>query len=87
MQMSLLWMLPRNRQSVQLCLNCLHNWMLVYDQALQTWLSEGSLSGVNSVATAIADVFRKNGINVGRKFAEIMKILDKIDDVKSRGVI
>ena len=40
-----------------------------------------------SVATAIADVFRKNGINVGRKFAEIMKILDKIDDVKGRGVI
>jgi len=40
-----------------------------------------------SVATAIADVFRKNGINVGRKFAKIMKILDKIDDVKSRGVI
>ena len=40
-----------------------------------------------SVATAIADVFRKNGINVGRKFAKILKILDKIDDVKSRGVI
>jgi len=40
-----------------------------------------------SVATAIADVFRKNGINVGRKFVKIMKILDKIDDVKSRGVI
>jgi hypothetical protein len=40
-----------------------------------------------SVTTAIADVFRKNGINVGRKFAKIMKILDKIDDVKSRGVI
>jgi uncharacterized protein involved in type VI secretion and phage assembly len=40
-----------------------------------------------SVATAIADVFRKNGINVGRKFAKIMKILDKIDDVKIRGVI
>ena len=41
----------------------------------------------SSVATAIADVFRKNGINVGREFAKIMKILDKIDDVKSRGVI
>jgi hypothetical protein len=26
-----------------------------------------------SVATAIADVFRKNGINVGRKFAKIIK--------------
>jgi hypothetical protein len=42
---------------------------------------------VYSVATAIADVFRKNGINVGRKFEKIMKILDKIDDVKIRGVI
>jgi hypothetical protein len=28
-------------------------------------------------------VKKKNGINVGRKFAKIMKILDKIDDVKS----
>ena len=42
---------------------------------------------MDSVATAIADVFRKNEINVGRKFAKIMKILDQIDDVKSRGVI
>ena len=42
-----------------------------------------------SVATAIADVFRKkkNGINEGRKFVKIMKILDKREDVKSRGVI
>jgi len=40
-----------------------------------------------SVATAKANIFQKNGINVGRKFAKIMKILDKIDDVKSRGVI
>ena len=46
---------------------------------------EGRLE--TSVATAIADVFRKNGINVGRKFAKIMTILDKIDDVKSRWVI
>lgn len=45
------------------------------------------IHNATSVATAIADVFRKNGINVGRKFAKIMKILDKIDDVKSRGVI
>ena len=44
-------------------------------------------SGIASVAMAKANVFRKNGINVGRKFAKIMKILDKIDDVKSRGVI
>jgi len=40
-----------------------------------------------SVAMAKADVFRKNGNNVGKIFAKIMKILDKIDDVKSRGVI
>jgi len=40
-----------------------------------------------SVATVKADVFRKNGINVGREFAKVMKILDKIDDVKGRGVI
>jgi len=31
--------------------------------------------------------FKKNGINVGGKFAKIMKILDKIDDLKSQGVI
>jgi len=37
----------------------------------------------SSVATAKADVFQKNGFNVGRKFAKVMKILDKIDDVKS----
>jgi len=43
---------------------------------------------MNSVATAIANDFRKKkGINVGRQFAKVMKILDKIDDVKSRGVI
>ena len=40
-----------------------------------------------SVAIAKANVFQNNGINVGRKFAKILKILNKIDDVKSRGVI
>ena len=50
-------------------------------------VSSARNASADSVATAIADVFRKNGINVGRKFAKIMKILDKIDDVKSRGVI
>ena len=40
-----------------------------------------------SVATAIADVFRKNEISVGRKFAKILKIFDKIDGIKSRRVI
>ena len=40
-----------------------------------------------SVATAIADVFRKNAISVGRKFAKMLKIFDKIDRIKSRRVI
>ena len=43
------------------------------------WWGVVSLDVLTSVATAIANVFRK--------FAKIMKILDKIDDVKSRGVI
>ena len=47
----------------------------------------GPSAALGSVATAKADVFRKNGINMGSKFAKIMKILDKIDDVKSQGVI
>ena len=40
-----------------------------------------------SVATAIADVFRKNAISVGRKFAKMLKVFDKIDGIKSRRVI
>jgi hypothetical protein len=40
-----------------------------------------------SVATAIADVFRNNGISVGRNLAKILKIFEKIDEAKSRGVI
>jgi len=36
---------------------------------------------------AKADVFqKKNEINVGRKFAKIMKLLDKIDDIKNQRV-
>ena len=42
---------------------------------------------VSSVAIAIADVFRKNAISVGRKFAKMLKIFDKIDRIKSRRVI
>jgi hypothetical protein len=42
---------------------------------------------LDSVATAIADVFRNNGISVGRNLAKILKIFEKIDDAKSRGVI
>ena len=40
-----------------------------------------------SVATAIADVFRKNAISMGRKFAKMLNIFDKIDGIKSRRVI
>jgi hypothetical protein len=40
-----------------------------------------------SVATAITDVFRNNGISVGRNLAKILKIFEKIDEAKSRGVI
>jgi len=42
---------------------------------------------VPSVATAIADVFRKNAISVGSKFTKMLKIFDKIDEMKSRRVI
>jgi hypothetical protein len=41
----------------------------------------------SSVATAIADIFRNNGISVGRNLAKILKIFEKIDEAKSRGVI
>jgi hypothetical protein len=40
-----------------------------------------------SVATAIADVFRNNGISVGRNLAKILEIFWEIDEAKSRGVI
>ena len=40
-----------------------------------------------SVATVMTDVFHKNEINLLRKFAEIARIFDKIDDPKNRGVI
>ena len=40
-----------------------------------------------SVATVMTDVFRKNEINLLRKSAKIMRIFDKVDDSKNRGVI
>jgi hypothetical protein len=40
-----------------------------------------------NVATAIADIFRNNGISMGRNLAKILKIFEKIDEAKSRGVI
>jgi flagellin-specific chaperone FliS len=44
-------------------------------------------TAVCSVATAIADIFRNNRISVGRNLAKILKIFEKIDEAKSRGVI
>jgi len=42
---------------------------------------------INSVAMAITDVFRKNGIYVSNKFVRILKIFTEIYDIKNRGVI
>ena len=42
---------------------------------------------LNSVAMAIANVFRKNRINVGNKFVRILNIFTKINDLKNCGVI
>ena len=52
-----------------------------------TYVKCGLKYPMNSVAMAIADVFRKNAISVGREFAEMLKIFDKIDEIKSRRVI
>jgi hypothetical protein len=48
---------------------------------------EGREGNKVSVATAIADVFRNNGISIRRNLAKILKIFEKIDKAKSRGVI
>ena len=40
-----------------------------------------------SVAVAVADVFSKNGHSIPNKFDKILKIFDRLDDVKSRGVM
>jgi hypothetical protein len=40
-----------------------------------------------SVATVMTDVFHKNEINLLRKFAKFVRIFDKIDGFKNRGVI
>jgi hypothetical protein len=42
---------------------------------------------VGSVATAIADVFRKNAISMGNKFTKMLRIFDKIDEIEKEGVI
>jgi hypothetical protein len=42
------------------------------------------LAGIRaSVATVITDVFQKNEINLSRKFSKIMRIFEKIDDLKN----
>jgi hypothetical protein len=41
----------------------------------------------DSVATVMTDVFHKNEINLLRKFSKIVRIFDKVDDSKNRGVI
>ena len=42
---------------------------------------------MTSVATVMTDVFQKNEINLLRKFGKIVRIFDKVDDSKNRGVI
>ena len=45
---------------------------------LKTW---------TSVAVAVTDVFSKNGHSIPNKFDKILKIFDRLDNVKSRGGI
>ena len=54
-----------------------------------TWWSGPLLrmACTSSVATVMTDVFHKNEINLLRKFGKIVRIFDKIDDSKNRGVI
>ena len=40
-----------------------------------------------SVAMAIADVFPKNAISMGYKFTKMLKVFDKIDEMKNQRVI
>ena len=40
-----------------------------------------------SVAVAVADVFSKNYHSIPNKIDKILKIFDRLDNVKSRGVI
>jgi len=41
--------------------------------------------GPISVAMAIADIFLKNRISVGRNLVQILKIFEKIDEAKNQG--
>ena len=42
---------------------------------------------LDSVAVAVADVFSKNYHSIPNKIDKILKIFDRLDNVKSRGVI
>jgi hypothetical protein len=54
-------------------------------QGYQTGESDNQY--LTSVATVMTDVFHKNEINLLRKFAKFVRIFDKIDGSKNRGVI
>ena len=45
------------------------------------------LDVVVSVAVAVADVFSKNYHSIPNKIDKILKLFDRLDNVKSRGVI
>ena len=61
--------------------------LLITFRSLSATLCDSYWGLSSSVATAIADVFRKNAISMGRKFAKMLKIFDKINGIKSQRVI
>ena len=66
------------------CSDYVHNFIHVKQNAISCCLR---VVCVISVATAIADIFRNNGISVGNNLGKILKKFEKIDEAKSRGVI
>jgi hypothetical protein len=58
-------------------------WATIFPLQLVTTVWRLLLTIRISVATAIADVFRNNGISMGRNLAKILKIFEKIDEAKS----
>jgi hypothetical protein len=58
---------------------------LIAERYAYSWVNALCMNA--SVATAIADIFRNNGISVGRNLAKILKIFEKINEAKGRGVI
>jgi hypothetical protein len=67
--------------------SCLCTWSLICNVNPVLYPSPFAIPPTTSVATAIADIFRNNGISVGRNLAKILKIFEKIDEAKGRGVI